>query len=156
MARCYYVYMLASRSRNLYTGVTNSLRRRIIEHREGSVPGFTTRYRIFRLVHFEVFAGIRHAIAREKEIKSWGRKKKVRLIQCTNQTWRDLAAEWVTDFERQRAALLAAEGAKEERRLKANGGAKAGIVEAEKGAAESMARSQETADPSPRNKGGSG
>ena len=94
MSRCYYVYILASRSRNLYTGVTNSLRRRIIVHREGPVPGFTTRYRIFRLVHYEVFRDIRLAIAREKEIKGWGRKKKVRLIQRTNRTWQDLAADW--------------------------------------------------------------
>jgi putative endonuclease len=83
--------MLASRSRNLYTGVTENLQRRMTEHREGLVPGFTTRYRIFRLVHFEVFGDIRYAIAREKEIKGWRREKKIWLIQRKNPTWEDLA-----------------------------------------------------------------
>jgi putative endonuclease len=73
----YRVYILASRSRNLYIGVTNDLQRRVAEHRQGLVPGFTTRYRIFRLVHFEEFADIRDAIAREKEIKAWRREKKL-------------------------------------------------------------------------------
>ena len=65
MNRSYWVYILASRSRNIYVGVTNSLQRRMIEHREGLVPGFTSRYRIFRLVYFEQFGDIRDAIARE-------------------------------------------------------------------------------------------
>ena len=91
MARTYYVYILASRSRNLYTGVTNNLDRRIIEHRDGLVPGFTTRYNVFRLVHFERFGDIRRAIAREKEIKGWRREKKVWLIQRDNPLWDDLA-----------------------------------------------------------------
>ena len=92
MSRTYYVYILASRSRTLYTGVTNSLARRIIEHRQGGVPGFTSRYRIFRLVHFEVFGDIRAAIKREKEIKGWLRKKKIELIERDNPTWEDLAS----------------------------------------------------------------
>jgi len=91
MNRTYFVYILASRSRNLYTGVTNNLQRRIVEHREGVVPGFTARYRILRLVHFELFADIRYAIAREKEIKAWRREKKIWLIERHNPTWEDLA-----------------------------------------------------------------
>ena len=91
MSRSYYVYILASRSRSLYTGVTNDLSRRLIEHRRGLVPGFTSKYRVFRLVHFEVFGDIRDAIAREKEIKGWRREKKVRLIQFHNRAWADLA-----------------------------------------------------------------
>ena len=91
MARTYYVYILASRSRNLYTGVTNNLVRRLTEHRQGLVPGFTTRYNIFRLVHFERFGDIGRAIAREKEIKGWRREKKVWLIQRGNPLWEDLA-----------------------------------------------------------------
>ena len=63
----------------------------MVEHRMGLVPGFTSRYRIFRLVHFERFAHIRTAIAREKEIKSWRREKKVWLIKRHNPTWEDLA-----------------------------------------------------------------
>jgi adenine-specific DNA-methyltransferase len=91
MSHTYCVYILASRSRNLYTGVTNNLERRMVEHRQGLVPGFTSRYRIFRLVHFELFGDIRYAIAREKEIKAWRREKKIWLIRRHNPTWADLA-----------------------------------------------------------------
>ncbi len=92
MAHTYSIYVLASRSRALYTGVTGDLQKRMIEHRQGLIPGFTTRYRVFRLVHFEHFADIRDAIAREKEIKAWRREKKIRLIERDNPTWQDLAA----------------------------------------------------------------
>jgi putative endonuclease len=91
MSHTYCVYTLASRSRNLYTGVTNNLERRMIEHRQGLVPGFTSRYKVFRLVAFELFGDIRDAIAREKEIKGWRREKKIRLIERDNPTWADLA-----------------------------------------------------------------
>ena len=91
MSRAYCVYILASRSRNLYTGVTGSLEPRMVEHRQGLTPGFTTRYKIFRLVHFEFFGDIGAAIAREKEIKGWRREKKIWLIQLNNSTWADLA-----------------------------------------------------------------
>ena len=91
MSRSYYVYILASRSRSLYTGVTNNLSRRLIEHQRGLIPGFTSKYRVCRLVHFEAFGDIRDAIAREKEIKGWRREKKVQLIQFHNRAWADLA-----------------------------------------------------------------
>ena len=91
MSRTYWIYILASRSRNLYVGVTNDLQRRMIEHRQGLVPGFTSRYKIFRLVHWEQFADIRDAIAREKEIKGWRREKKIWLIERDNPTWQDFA-----------------------------------------------------------------
>lgn len=91
MERLYYVYILASRSHNLYIGVTNNLDRRIEEHRSGSVEEFTGRYNINRLVHFEVFRNVRTAIAREKRLKSWRREKKLVLIQTTNPAWVDLA-----------------------------------------------------------------
>ncbi|MGB6482689.1 MAG: GIY-YIG nuclease family protein [Candidatus Acidiferrales bacterium] len=94
MSRTYYVYILASRSRNLYTGVTNNLERRVAQHRAGSIPGFTKRYRIFRLVHYETFGDIHLAIAREKEIKTWRREKKLWLIKRHNSRWEDLAADW--------------------------------------------------------------
>jgi putative endonuclease len=94
MGKTYCVYILASASRNLYTGVTNNLQRRLAEHREGLVPGFTSRYRVFRLVHYEVFNNIGRAIAREKEIKAWRREKKIWLIERQNRTWQDLSAEW--------------------------------------------------------------
>ena len=92
--RTYYVYILANRSRNLYTGVTNSLKRRVLEHKEGSVPGFTRKYRINRLVYFASAGDIRAAIAQEKRIKAWRREKKLALISRNNPGWLDLAADW--------------------------------------------------------------
>ncbi len=89
--RAYVVYIVSSRSRNLYIGVTSNLERRITEHRLGLVPGFTSRYRIHRFVHFECFGDIRDAIAREKELKGWRRSKKIALIETKNGTWDDLA-----------------------------------------------------------------
>ena len=89
--RTYRVYIMASRSRVLYTGVTNDLLRRVVEHKRGLIPGFTSKYRITRLVYFEAFADIRDAIAREKEIKGWVRARKIRLIEERNPTWEDLA-----------------------------------------------------------------
>jgi putative endonuclease len=99
MSHTYCVYILASRSRNLYTGVTGDLQRRMHEHRQGMIPGFTTRYKVFRLVHFETFDDIREAIAREKEIKGWRREKKIRLIEQHNPTWEDLAARLPHDYQ---------------------------------------------------------
>jgi len=91
MARSFCVYILASRSRTLYVGITNNLERRLTEHREGKIPGFTTQYHIHRLVHFEQHDDPAHAIAREKEIKGWRREKKVALIERSNPTWDDLS-----------------------------------------------------------------
>ena len=104
MRRTYWVYILASRSRNVYTGVTNSLQRRMIEHRESLVPGFTPRYRIFRLVYFEQFGDIRDTIAREKEIKGWRREKKIWLIEHQIPTWHDFAE----DFAKSKSGSLTA------------------------------------------------
>ena len=89
--RTFYVYIIASRSRVLYVGVTNNLVRRVNEHKAGRIPGFTSTYRVTRLVHFEEFTDIRDAIAREKEIKGWKRSRKLILIQSRNPTWEDLA-----------------------------------------------------------------
>jgi putative endonuclease len=94
MARTYYVYILSSLSRRLYTGVTNDLRRRLGEHRSGRHPSHTRRYRIDRLVYFESMGDIRVAIAREKEIKAWTREKRVLLIERSNAGWLDLGAAW--------------------------------------------------------------
>jgi len=90
----YYVYILSSRSRNLYTGVTNNIARRVAEHREGIIPGFTSRYRIHRLVYVEPFGHPSAAIAREKQIKGWLRARKIALIEEQNPAWDDLAAGW--------------------------------------------------------------
>jgi putative endonuclease len=77
MEKLYYVYILSSRSRTLYTGVTNDLIRRIAEHREGLASSFTAKYRIHRLVYFEPVRDVRSAITREKAIKYWARAKRV-------------------------------------------------------------------------------
>ena len=90
------VYMLSNRRNGvLYTGVTNDLRRRLSEHRSGLDPSsFTARYHLKRLVYFETTPDIRAAIAREKQIKGWLRRKKVALIEAMNPDWRDLSAGW--------------------------------------------------------------
>jgi putative endonuclease len=84
---------MASRSGVLYTGVTSDLNKRVGEHKEGQIPGFTKRYRVNRLVYYESTNDINAAIAREKQIKRWRRDKKVHLIETTNRDWNDLARE---------------------------------------------------------------
>jgi putative endonuclease len=93
-ARVFHVYILSSLSRVLYVGVTNDLSRRVYEHKQGAVPGFTARYNVRRLVYFEEFAGALSAIAREKQLKRWRRGKKVCLIESSNPLWRDLSEGW--------------------------------------------------------------
>ena len=87
----YYVYLLASRRNGtLYTGVTNDLARRMGEHKDRRVPGFTRRYGVDLLVWYEVHEDINQAIAREKQIKGWNRAWKLRLIEKDNSGWNDL------------------------------------------------------------------
>jgi putative endonuclease len=90
----FHVYILASRSRVLYTGVTRDLIRRIHQHRLGLVPGFTQQYHVNRLVYFEETTSARFAFERERQIKGWSREKKLRLIESTNAGWLDLAVDW--------------------------------------------------------------
>jgi len=87
--RTYYLYIMANKSRTLYTGVTNNLERRILQHRHELVPGFTSRYRISRLVYYETFGDVRAAINRETAIKGWLRARKVALIEAANRDWKD-------------------------------------------------------------------
>jgi putative endonuclease len=89
-----YVYILASKSGVLYIGVTNRLTRRTIEHRQKLVEGFTKKYNVTRVVHWERFGDIRSAIAREKQLKGWLRSKKIALIESTNPEWIDLAEDY--------------------------------------------------------------
>ena len=89
----YYVYIMASRSGVLYTGVTNDLNRRVGEHKEGQIPGFTRTYKVNRLVYYESMQEVNAAIAREKQIKRWRREKKVKLIETINRGWDDLSRE---------------------------------------------------------------
>ena len=94
MARQFFVYILSSRRRVLYVGVTNNLERRMFEHRSGVNVGFTTRYRANQLVYYETTENPLSAIAREKEIKSWRRSKKIQLVTRTNPAWADLSRDW--------------------------------------------------------------
>src|SRR6202051_994783 len=91
--KTYHVYMMASASRVLYIGVTGDILRRVMEHKQMRLPGFTARYRVTQLAYFEAFGDIRIAITREKQIKGWLRERKIALIESFNPNWRDLAAE---------------------------------------------------------------
>lgn len=90
----YYVYIMASKSRVIYTGITNSLERRVQEHKDKLVEGFTSRYNVNRLVYFEETNDVNAALNREKQIKGWLRVKKTDLIESVNPTWKDLSLEW--------------------------------------------------------------
>ena len=94
--REYYVYLLASKKDGtLYVGVTNDLIRRVLEHKNGTVSGFTKRYRIHRLVWFDSTDDVSAAIQREKQIKAWKRDWKIALIEERNPDWKDLYEEIV-------------------------------------------------------------
>jgi putative endonuclease len=90
----FFVYILASRSRVLYTGVTRDLLRRVHQHRKAEVPGFSRKYQVNRLVYFEETSSAISAFERERQIKGWSREKKLRLIDSVNAGWRDLAEDW--------------------------------------------------------------
>jgi len=92
--RRYHFYIMASRSRTLYCGVTSKIEKRVWQHKNHRIPGFTDRYNIERLVYFEHHSDIRSAIAREKQIKRWSRQKKLVLIERQNPTWLALSEDW--------------------------------------------------------------
>ena len=95
MQKHYFVYILASeRNGTLYIGVTNNLERRMYEHKKGIVPGFTKKYGVKTLVHYDETDCVSIALTREKQLKRWNRDWKVRLIEEENPDWKDLAAEW--------------------------------------------------------------
>jgi putative endonuclease len=90
----YYVYIMTNTIGMLYTGVTNDLERRVYEHKNKFYNGFTKRYNLNKLVYFDSTDDITVAIAREKQIKGWLRRKKVALINTMNPEWKDLSREW--------------------------------------------------------------
>jgi putative endonuclease len=90
----YYVYIMASSSGTIYTGVTDDLERRVFEHKNKLIPGFSSKYNINRLVYYEETQDIKVALNREKQIKSWRRSKKVDLITSSNPKWQDLSEGW--------------------------------------------------------------
>lgn len=108
----FYVYIMSSKGRVLYVGMTGFLTSRVLQHKSGETEGFTRRYHITRLVYYEEFRYVNNAIARETEIKKWRREKKVALIESVNPLWNDLAEGWgqpfslgKTDSSRDKAAL---------------------------------------------------
>ena len=104
----FYVYIITNRPRShvLYTGVTGNLSRRVFEHKNKLVPGFTSRYNLTRLVYYEQFVYPDAAINREKEVKGWRRSKKVHLIESMNPHWHDLAEKWA-DISKPASTTLA-------------------------------------------------
>ena len=91
MTSSFYVYMMTGKNNKvIYTGVTNDLRKRALEHREGRGSRFTTAYKCTKLVYYEIFKDSYNAISREKQIKAGSRKKKIELIESMNPEWRDL------------------------------------------------------------------
>ena len=94
MQRQYYVYILTNRTRRLYVGVTNDLHRRMFEHKQKLVPGFTSTYNLTWLAYYETTNDIYGAISREKQIKAWRREKKMALVATMNPEWKDLSTSW--------------------------------------------------------------
>jgi putative endonuclease len=93
MERIFHVYIMASKSKVIYVGMTSNLIGRIGKHKEKKIKGFTQRYNADRLVWFEEHGRAVNAIAREKQIKAWARAKKVALIEAKNPQWRDLSGD---------------------------------------------------------------
>ena len=92
--KSYFVYIMTNRSKTLYTGVTNNLERRVYEHKNKLVAGFTSKYNITKLVYYEETSNVHAALAREKQIKGWRRAKKSALIEAENPEWKDISLEW--------------------------------------------------------------
>ncbi len=93
MRNNYFIYLLTNRTHTLYIGVTDNLEQRLEEHRAGFASVFTAKYKIHRLVYFEQFDDIVYAIAREKQLKGWLRRRKIELIESMNPRWTDLSLE---------------------------------------------------------------
>ncbi len=92
--KTFYVYIMVSKSGTLYIGLTSNIKKRVYEHKNHSIPGFTDKYDIDRLLYFEVIRASASAINREKQLKSWRREKKVKLIDSLNPEWNDLSQNW--------------------------------------------------------------
>ena len=95
----YYVYIMTNRSKTLYVGITSKITQRTLQHKTGAFEGFTSRYKLDRLVYWEKFKRVHDAIAREKQLKGWSRIKKIQLIVSMNPAWKDLAEGWFPELE---------------------------------------------------------
>lgn len=87
----FYVYIMSNKSKTLYIGVTNDLARRIYEHKNKLIDGFTKKYNLTMLIYFEVVNSVEDAIRREKQLKNWHRQWKINLIESINKEWKDLS-----------------------------------------------------------------
>ena len=95
MDKQYYVYIMTNyKNTVLYTGVTNNLLRRVWEHKQKQIDGFTKKYNVTKLVYYEVFDEVQYALMREKQIKAGSGKKKIELIHSINEQWDDLSLQW--------------------------------------------------------------
>jgi putative endonuclease len=92
--RDFYVYLLTNRTGTLYTGMTNDIQRRMYEHKNKLVEGFTKKYNIDMLVYYEVTSDVGEALTREKQVKAWRRSKRIALIESVNPQWQDLSEGW--------------------------------------------------------------
>jgi putative endonuclease len=90
----HYVYIMTNGARTLYIGVSNDLMRRVFEHKQKLIDGFTKKYNITYLVYYETTSDIVAARAREKQLKGWRRDRKIALIETSNPQWKDLTLEW--------------------------------------------------------------
>jgi putative endonuclease len=93
LTKRYFIYIMASYSRVIYVGMTNDLSRRVAQHQQKLVEGFTQKYNVTRLVYYEMTEDVHAALEREKQIKAWRRSKKVALIESMNPRWKDLSGE---------------------------------------------------------------
>jgi putative endonuclease len=92
--KAFYVYIMGSKTGTLYVGVTSNIERRVYEHKNHLLPGFTDKYNVDRLLYYEETNNPTSAISREKQIKAWRREKKVKLIDSMNVEWNDLSGDW--------------------------------------------------------------
>ncbi len=90
----FWVYIMASKSGTLYIGISNNIELRVAQHKSGEFEGFSKKYGCDRLVYYEQFQNVLHAIGREKQVKGWRRSKKIALIESLNPRWEDLAEHW--------------------------------------------------------------
>ncbi|MHC4395775.1 MAG: GIY-YIG nuclease family protein [Planctomycetota bacterium] len=90
----YYIYIMTSQSKTLYIGMTNDIKKRVYQHKNHLIPGFTDKYNVDQLLYVETTSDPISAIRREKQLKKWRREKKVALVDSQNPDWKDLSEDW--------------------------------------------------------------
>ena len=105
--KTFHVYIMASKTGTLYVGLTSNIKKRVWEHKNHVVPGFSDRYKTDRLLYYETIGDSLSAIGREKQIKNWRREKKIKLVESVNPQWVDLAYDWYDQSKELRSARFA-------------------------------------------------